>query len=203
MNMNMNLDSVPAAGLCDPVHDGQQSFRVALDAMARPGGIRSMGRRIPDLPLGAAMAHLLLTVTDEDTPVWWQSAPPQLRQWLRFHTGAATVAEAGEASFAVITAAATMPALAQFRSGTPAAPEQSCTLLVEVASLRQGPALQAHGPGIREVATLNIAGLGERFWAEWQASHAAFPQGVDIFFTCGTELLALPRTTRIARLQEV
>ena len=201
--MNMNLHPVPAAGLRDPVHDAQQSFRVALDAMARPGRILSTGRAIPDLPLGAAMAHLLLTLTDEDTPVWWQSAPPQLRQWLRFHTGAQAVAEAGEASFAVVTAPAAMPELAQFRAGSTAAPEQSCTLLVEVPSLRLGPALQARGPGIREFAELHIAGLAEGFWAQWQASHAEFPQGVDIFFTSGRELLALPRTTRIARLQEV
>jgi alpha-D-ribose 1-methylphosphonate 5-triphosphate synthase subunit PhnH len=66
-----------------------------------------------------------------------------------------------------------------------------------------GPKLQAHGPGIREAQPLAIGGLPEGFWAEWQANHSSFPQGVDIFFTCGAQVLGLPRTTRISRLQGV
>lgn len=197
------MSAIPAAGLRDPVHDAQHAFRIALDALARPGRIQALGHPIAGLPLGAAMAQLLLTLTDEETPVWWQAAGAQLRPWLRFHTGARTVTDTEAAAFAVVTDAANLPELQRFAGGSLASPEQSCTLLVEVPSLRHGPALQAHGPGIQHHATLQIAGLPEGFWAEWHASHAAFPQGVDIFFTCGNELLGLPRTTRISRLQEV
>lgn len=197
------MSALPAAGLADPVHDAQDSFRTALDGMARPGRIHALGRAIPGLPLGAAMAHLLLALTDEDTPVWWQSPEAGLKQWLRFHTSARAVAQAKEASFAVVTRAADLPELQRFRSGTLSAPEQGCTLLVEVPALQGGLPMQAHGPGIRHSVTLSVAGLPEGFWAEWQASHACFPQGVDIFFTCGNQLLALPRTTRIGRLAEV
>lgn len=197
------MSALVAAGLPDPVHDAQHSFRVALDAMARPGLVHKLGRPIEGLPLGAAMAHLLLMLTDEDTPVWWQSADAGLRQWLRFHTGARSTESAAKAAFAVATCAADLPELQRFAAGSAAAPEHSCTLLVEVPALQGGLALQAHGPGIRDHRTIAIAGLPEGFWAEWQASHAGFPQGVDIFFTCGDEVLALPRTTRIGRLQEV
>ncbi|HSV81006.1 MAG TPA: phosphonate C-P lyase system protein PhnH [Ramlibacter sp.] len=194
---------VPAAGLPDPVHDAQRAFRIALSAMSRPATVHTLGAPIPDVPLGGAMARLLLALTDEDTPVWWQHAQPQLRQWLRFHTGARPVPAAGEASFAVITEAAALPELQSFQNGSLEAPEQSCTLLVEVPTLHGGLAVQTHGPGLRTQASLDIAGLPEGFWAEWQASHALFPQGVDIFFTCGDQVLGLPRTTRIGRLQGI
>jgi alpha-D-ribose 1-methylphosphonate 5-triphosphate synthase subunit PhnH len=197
------MSAVPAPGFADPVHDAQQAFRVALEAMARPGSLHEVGTPIAGLPLGAAQAQLLLTLTDEDTPAWWQHGTPELRQWLRFHTGARSVTEPGEASFAVVTAAADLPSLDRFDIGTLQAPDRSCTLLIEVPSLATGAPLQAHGPGIRDSVTLRIAGLAEGFWAEWQASHAAFPQGLDIFFTCGSQVLALPRTARIGRLQEV
>lgn len=196
------MTAAPCAGLRDPVHDAQQAFRVALDAMARPGRLQSLGRPIACLPLGAALSHLLLTLTDEDTPVWWQQEDEALHYWLRFHTGAAAVADPGAAAFAVITDAARLPHLAQFQAGSAAAPEQSCTLLVEVPALRGGPALRGHGPGIQEQVTLSVAGLPDGFWPQWQASHAGFPQGVDVFFTCGDQLIAMPRSTRVGRLEE-
>jgi alpha-D-ribose 1-methylphosphonate 5-triphosphate synthase subunit PhnH len=171
--------------------------------MSHPTRPLTAGRAIHSLPLGAALSHLLLTLTDEDTPVWWQQPDDALHYWLRFHTGAPATGDPAAAAFAVVTRPAGMPQLRQFGNGSAAAPEQSCTLLVEVPALQGGMAMQAHGPGIRERETLAIAGLPPAFWPQWQASHAGFPQGVDIFFTCGAQLLGLPRTTRIGRLQEV
>ncbi|HEX7892327.1 MAG TPA: phosphonate C-P lyase system protein PhnH [Ramlibacter sp.] len=197
------MDAIPAGGLGDPVHDAQQAFRVALEALSRPGRAQALGTPIAGLPLGAAQAHLLLTLTDEDTRVWWQEPSPALQRWLRFHTGARFVADPAQAAFAVVTRPADLPELRRFRGGTAAEPEHSCTLLVEVPSLQGGLSMDAHGPGIPGGVRLAVAGLPEGFWAEWQASHAGFPQGVDIFFTCGAQVLGLPRTTRVGRLQEV
>jgi alpha-D-ribose 1-methylphosphonate 5-triphosphate synthase subunit PhnH len=196
-------DAVPAPGLSDPVHDAQQAFRIALEAWSRPGRIQSLGTPIEGLDIAPAQAWLLLALTDEETPVWWQQPSPARERWLRFHTGARTVREPRQASFAVVQHAAEMPELARFPAGSAAAPERSCTVLVEVPSLRSGPAMDARGPGIPQRVRLEVAGLPEGFWAEWQANHAAFPQGVDLFLSCGAEVLGLPRTTRIGRLQEV
>lgn len=192
-----------SAGFADPVHDGQQAFRAALAALARPGRAVDSGRPIAGLPLGAAMAHLLLALADDDSAVWWQDGGPILSHWLRFHTGARLAAGKGDAMFAVVTEAVAMPALQDFAQGTAAAPECSATLLVAVPSLVDGPALQWRGPGIRDAATVRIAGLPGAFWSQWQANHAGFPQGVDVIFTCGAQALGLPRTTRVSRLEEV
>lgn len=189
------------SGLRDPVHDAQQGFRGALDALARPGRPQAVGSAIAGLPLGAAMSHLLLALTDEDTRVWWQQPDDALAQWLRFHTGARSVACADQADFAVITDGARCPALAGCAMGSAASPEFSTTLLVEVVSLADGPALHWHGPGIRDRQEVRIGGLPAAFWPQWQANHALFPQGVDVIFTRGGEAIGLPRTTRVSRLE--
>lgn len=197
------MSAVPCSGFADPVHDAQRSFRAVLDALARPGTVHPAGVPIAGLPIGPAMAHVLLALTDEDTAVWWQQPDAQLVQWLRFHTGARAAADAAGAAFAVLPEAAAMPPLDAFNQGSPAAPEFSTTLLVEVPSFTAGEALQWHGPGIAASRAVRIAGLAPGFWAQWQANHARFPQGVDVLFTCGAQILGLPRTTRISRLEGV
>lgn len=192
----MSTANILAAGLADPVHDAQNAFRRVLDALARPGQRVTLDAQVAGLPLGSALAQLLLTLTDGDTPVWWQHANAELEQWLRFHTGAAVTRRPAEAAFSVITSPSALPALDTFATGSMAAPESSGTLLVELPSLDTGPAMQWRGPGIQDACTVRLAGLPNDFWPQWQANHAAFPQGVDIVFTCGHEAVGLPRTTR-------
>lgn len=197
------MTAVPFAGLADPVHDSQRCFRAALQALARPGTIHEVAAAIPGLPLGPAMSQLLLTLTDEATPVWWQRPRRELEHWLRFHTGARSTNSGRDAAFAAVTDAGALDFLDLFALGSLAAPERSSTLLVEVPSLESGPAMRAYGPGIADDAELCVDGLHREFWAAWQANHAAFPQGVDLFFTCGSRFIGLPRTTRISRLEGV
>lgn len=192
-----------SAGYADPVHDGQRAFRAALDALARPGVPVDIGHAISGLLFGPAMAHLLLALADDESAVWWQDGGVAGSHWLRFHTGARPAATKDEAMFGVVTDPLRIPALQDFAQGTAASPEFSTTLLVEVPSLVDGPALQWQGPGIREAATVRIAGLPAAFWAQWQANHADFPQGVDLLLTCGVQAVGLPRTTRVGRLEEV
>jgi alpha-D-ribose 1-methylphosphonate 5-triphosphate synthase subunit PhnH len=191
------------AGFADPVHDAQATFREALTALSRPGRRVTFGATMPGLPLGAAMAHLLLTLTDDDTAVWWQRNDPAVSQWLRFHTGATLATTPDAAAFAVVLNPACMPPFEAFASGSTESPEASASLLVEVPSFDSGPAVEWRGPGIRDMETVRIDGLAPDFWAQWQASHAAFPQGVDVVFTCANAAIGLPRTTRVRRLEGV
>ncbi len=198
-----------AAGLSDPVHAAKQAFRQVLDALARPGQIRRIGEALPGVALGGAMARLLLSLTDDETPVYWHGGDTaateirNLQNWLQFHTGAKAVDQPAGASFAVVTHPLQAPALAAYAQGTAASPEYSCTLLVELPSLSTGAAVEWRGPGIQDVQRVGLAGLADGFWSQWQANHAAFPQGVDIVFTCGDSALGLPRTTRVRRLEGV
>lgn len=199
----MNSTHALAPGLLDGVHDSQQAFRAVLDALARPGRACAIGSALPGVALGGAMARLLLSLSDDDTPVWWQQADAGLPHWLRFHTGAPVAPQPDAASFSVLTDMAQMPLLAEFAIGSAASPEFSCTVFIELVALTGGPALEWRGPGIETVQRVGLPGLPGDFWAQWQANHAAFPQGVDIVFTCGDTALGLPRTTRVRRLEGV
>lgn len=199
----MNANSPLSAGFADPVHDSQGVFRQVLDALSRPGRVFNLGVHAGAGSLGPATAQVLLALTDDDTPVWWQQPDTATAQWLRFHTGAPIAENPAAAAFAVSCCIVDLPALDQFASGTANAPEHSSTLLIEVPSLETGPGVEWHGPGIADVQMVRIAGLPDGFWTQWQANHAAFPQGVDIVFTCANTVLGLPRTTRVRRLEGV
>ena len=199
----MNTTTTLAAGLPDAVHETQHAFRAVLDALARPGQIRSIGAPLPGVALGGAMARLLLTLCDDETPVWWQDGDLGLQSWLRFHTGAALADSPMLAGFAIMTEIGRAPALADFAVGTAAAPEFSSTLLIELPALEGGPALDWRGPGIESTQRVTLQGLPADFWTQWQANQASFPQGVDIIFTCDQHVIGLPRTTRVSLLEGV
>lgn len=194
--------SAVAAGFADPVHDSQRAFRAVLDALARPGRCATV-RALEGMPVSSAAAQCLLALADGDTPVWWQSDADARAAWLRFHTGAPRAAAPAGARFALIDRPDRMPSLTAFDAGCAAFPEQSATLVIELPAFDAGPTLEWRGPGIRDARLVALAGLPAGFWAQWQANHAAFPQGVDVIFTCDEQLIGLPRTTRVRRLEKV
>src|SRR3989339_22863 len=53
----MNATATLAPGLPDGVHDSQQAFRAALDALARPGQVRHIGPALPGVVLGGPVAR--------------------------------------------------------------------------------------------------------------------------------------------------
>ena len=189
------------AGFADPVHDAQGVFRRVLDALSRPSRIFTLGAHAGASSMGSAMSQVLLTLTDDDTAVWWQRPDVAAAQWLRFHTGASVAQQPDSAAFAVCLRTDNVPGLELLATGSADAPEHSTTLLLEVPCLETGAALEWRGPGIEEVQVVRVAGLPDGFWTQWQANHATFPQGVDIVFTCGNTVLGLPRTTRVRRLE--
>lgn len=125
----MSATPTLAPGLHDTVHETQAAFRQVLDALSRPGQVRSLGPALPGVALGGAMARLLLSLSDDETPVWWTQPDEALQQWLRFHTGAPVVAQRDQACFVVCTALTQDLVLNDFALGSASAPELSCTLL--------------------------------------------------------------------------
>ena len=193
----MSATPTLAPGLHDTVHETQAAFRQVLDALSRPGQVRTLGPALPGVALGGAMARLLLSLSDDETPVWWTQPDETLQQWLRFHTGAPVAALPQQASFVVCTDIRQGLTLSDFATGSADAPEFSCTLLVELPSLTDGPDLDWRGPGIQDVQQVRLQGLPTEFWTQWYANHASFPQGVDLIFTCGEFATGLPRTTQV------
>lgn len=186
-----------SGGFADPARDAARVFRAVLDAMARPGTVARAVAEAP-APLGPAAAALALTLMDADTPVWLAQEldPAKLRRWLAFHTGAPMVEQPGEAAFG-FTRIETLPPLENFAAGTPAYPDRSATLVVEVANLTDGPPLRLTGAGIAGTAKLRLGANGSAIAPALAANHARFPLGVDWVFTCGDRLAAVPRSTAV------
>ena len=185
------------AGFADPVLDAQATFRAVLEAMSRPGRIQRAGSGLrPPAPLNQAAAAVLLALADADTTLWLD-AGAGAEAWLRFHCGAAILADPAAAAF--VLAAGAPPALAALAQGSEEEPQLGATLVLQVDDLEEGQGWRLSGPGIETEHRLRVTGAPEGFLAAWEANRAGFPCGVDVVLCAGDRLAALPRTVTIAK----
>ena len=184
----------------DPVLDAQRSFRAALKALAGPGVIHTLqaAQRPPSLNgLDSATHALCLALLDIDTALWLAPAfdTPAIRANLSFHCGCPIVAERRHARFALLDESQ-LHDLSGFDLGNDRYPDQSCTLLIQLSTLGGGMVLSWKGPGIESENKVGLP-LSETFWNQ-REQHNDFPRGLDVFFVAGSDLLGLPRSTRVA-----
>ncbi|NQW10766.1 MAG: phosphonate C-P lyase system protein PhnH [Alphaproteobacteria bacterium] len=186
-------------GFSDPVMGAQRSFRAVLDAMSRPGVIRSTSTgNPPPVPLSEATAAICLGLVDHDTPLWLAPAfdRPEVTAFLRFHCGCAIIDRPADAAFA-ITTGADLPPLGDFALGDDAYPEHSTTVIVQVDGLGTDGGLTLSGPGIETTHRLTVEGVRAGLWDDWAANRELFPRGVDLILVHGAKLAALPRTVAV------
>ena len=178
-------------GFTDAAPQSARAFRVAMQAMARPGKRADRAGAQPPAPLSVAAGTLLLTLSDPETPLHLAGAHDcaAVRDWIAFHTGAPIV-DAGRAMFALGTWDALQP-LSAYSHGRPDYPDRSATLIVEMDRLAsEGATLR--GPGIKDSARLSLPDI-----PALQANARGFPLGLDFFFTCGDRVAGLPRSTQV------
>jgi len=188
----MDMDAAAlSGGFADTAREAARAFRASLDAMARPGTLHDVTGALPPAPLSPAAGALVLTLADTTTGL--HLAPshdtPAPRGWTTFHTGAPLVGPE-PAVFALGTGDSLQP-LDRFPIGRADYPDRSATLIVEMPSLEASGA-RLTGPGIKDAAQLSLPET-EAF----VQNAKLFPLGLDFFFTAGSSLAALPRTTKI------
>lgn len=178
-------------GFATPATQSAEAFRAIMQAVAMPGTIHTLEGAEPPAPLSRAAGAALLTLCDADTPL--HLAGPcdtdEVRAWVAFHTGAPLTGPE-HCTFAIGPWEALLP-LHRFPIGTPDYPDRSATLIVEMDRLETRGATLT-GPGIQHTAQLSLP--------DAQAladNHALFPLGLDLLFTHGDQIAALPRSTQI------
>jgi alpha-D-ribose 1-methylphosphonate 5-triphosphate synthase subunit PhnH len=190
------------AGFADKVTSAQSTFRSVMDAMAHPGSVQRIAAITgTPRPMMAGTAALALTLFDHDTPLWLDpamSATPDAAKWLKFHTSAPIVSDTSVSAFALIADAAASPSLDRFSFGTPEYPDRSTTLILQVDSLTDGPALQLRGPGIDGTTVLRAAIEPLDLFERLSINATLFPRGIDVVLVAGDAIAAIPRTTRLA-----
>lgn len=200
-------------GFRDAVHGAQQTFRVVLDAMARPArvlalpasaldGLQPPPSSVAGRPMSPGAAALLLTLLDAETTVRLAGslASAAALAYLRFHTGVRSAWQEDCADFTLARARDVDASLwSRLDLGQDEAPQRGATLLVEVDALgdEAGTRLRLRGPGIESAQSLSVLGLSHEFWLWRQRLQAAMPRGIELLLIDGARVAAIPRSSRI------
>jgi len=191
-----------STGFADGVVSAHSTFRSVMDAMARPGSVQKIVAAVgTPWPLMPGTAAIALTLFDHDTPIWLDrrmSETPEVENWLKFHSGAPVVTDPSVCGFAVVVDGATLPDLERFSSGTAEYPDRSTTLILQVESLTQGCAYELRGPGINGAVVLRAKTEPKDLFERLAVNATLFPRGIDVVLVSDDEIVALPRTTRLA-----
>ena len=189
-------------GFSNPVYDSQSIFHALMNAFAKPGSIADVTINIaPPTPMQAAQGAVALCLADHDTPVLLSKSMQGsvVSQWMAFHSGAPVTQLTHDARFAFFATGDEITDFADFAIGSQEYPDRSTTLVIEIASLEGGQTLTLTGPGIKTEASLAPQGLPADFLEQWALNRALFPRGVDVVLTAGSQMVCLPRTTRIGK----
>lgn len=184
----------------DVAFASQAAFRAAMDCIARPGETRTLEGMTAPAPLTPAIAALVKSLADYDSPVWLDAvfaAVPAVADWIRFQTGAPIVTDPRDAAFALIGDAQAMPDFTSFAQGSEEYPDRSTTLMIQIEAFT-GPNFTLTGPGIQTTRPFSAEPLPDDFAARMAGNRELFPRGIDLIFVAGHEIAALPRSVRIA-----
>ena len=195
------------AGFSNEAFGSQAVFRAVLQALSHPGRTVAVEHDAQTPAVGhAASAAVLLALLDSDCTLWLSPrlAASDAGAWLRFHTGCTLVADAAQARFVWVAQGDVVPPLDSLALGTDIYPDQSATCVIDVSRATAttadvSDAWHLRGPGIQDVAGLQVDGLPDDFETQWAANHRLFPRGVDLLLATADHIVGLPRTTRAMR----
>ncbi|MBL4831461.1 MAG: phosphonate C-P lyase system protein PhnH [Aliivibrio sp.] len=186
-------------GFNNPIHDAQTIFRQVLEAISSPGSLQTFSDDFSFGCANSATTQLLLSLADSSTSVWLCEAmkhDEELTQNLKFHVNTPLSDTANTACFAVAMQNKPLQ-LSDFCWGSAEYPETNTTLAIQVSGFDSGANLSLMGPGIDGHRTVRVDGIDSDLLQQIAQIQRSQPLGIDILFTCGTQLMALPRSTQV------
>ncbi len=190
----------------DPTHDAQLHFRVIMDAMARPGKINQFSHNTihPPEKLNTASALIGFALLNRDVGFHCKELSEEVETYLRINTDAPLVA-LNDADFIFLEGNSSRVAdsLQHVKTGNIKYPEQSATLIIQVAELSsteigESPVLILRGPGIASEQFVHVSHLHSSIVEILKILNDAYPLGVDVFITDSQgKFIGIPRTTQM------
>jgi phosphonate C-P lyase system protein PhnH len=180
----------------------QTTFRVLLDAMARPGSIDS----VPLHDIGgdyAAVLSVVEALVDHEVTFGVLPQRADLIDAILRQTGS-RFAAAEEADYLLCESESFGQALDLAREGTLEYPDRGATFICRVAGLdvEEGGSLALSGPGIRDVTYLTVSGLTDEAIEAFHNANSHPPVGLDVIFVAPDGRIAcLNRYTRLTKEQ--
>ena len=185
-------------GFQNEVIESQRCFRKTMKAMSEPGYLVTLDPLKTSENISSATFSLALTLIDQDISVW---VSPQLSSTtfidnLRFYCGCRLTSSPLEADFVFIKLSE-WQSLDNLKRGTEEYPDRFPTIIIEVDGLAESGNIELKGPGIKGARHISIEGINEQHISLLKSNQQNFPMGYDFIFTCGKQLMALPRTTQV------
>lgn len=200
ISSTQNARGMNIPGLTDPVHSSAEVFRVLVKVMSEPGVVEELEDVCghPEQLLKAASATIL-TLADMDTSLYLaREIDHQVsRGFLTLHTGVKIVDSANQADFVIANQDTDILQYQDLPVGDPQYPDQSATLIIQVANIHGSKKVTASGPGIENTKEIHLPDLPDSFFAWRDMKNSLYPCGIDIIFASNTELMAIPRTTKL------
>jgi alpha-D-ribose 1-methylphosphonate 5-triphosphate synthase subunit PhnH len=205
------------------------TFRLLLDALARPGKINrlaypSLYGEAPtyfsqvnnrDVAINIYALGALLVLLDRETTFVIASDGEPLPlttsavRWTMLRSGS-NIASVDQAAFALFCARGNHGLFTQLDRGTMLEPELSATVICAVEQLdAAGEREETHddaivlnlqGPGIQDMCSVRVRGLVENDITALIAAQQSYPLGIDAYLIdADGRCIGLPRTTKIVR----
>lgn len=189
----------------DTVFDAQVHFRLLLDSMARPGKVNSFpaSEIFPPegLNTGAALTAFALLNADTSFYICGENAVVT-GEYLLINT-ASRQAEISIADYVFLPEGYFGDELRDARTGMPAYPEDSATLIVACELVSGTPhrgsvKLTLKGPGVNGETEVFVSGISATLLDLVAEQNAEYPLGLDLIITDNyNNLLCVPRSNKV------
>jgi alpha-D-ribose 1-methylphosphonate 5-triphosphate synthase subunit PhnH len=159
----------------------QQTFRVLLNAMARPGSIAQLP--VPEQPNLSRLLAVAETLVDHEVTFAALPERPELVDAVLRLTGS-RLAAVEDADYVFCEAATVADALSRVKDGTLEYPDRSATVVCAVQDIGAAglDGAEISGPGIDGSARLHVHGFDPVARAAFRDRNATPPLGVDVVF---------------------
>jgi alpha-D-ribose 1-methylphosphonate 5-triphosphate synthase subunit PhnH len=157
------------------------TFEALMWALSRPGDIRTL----PEAGFGA----IAETLVDLECSAYADT--PAMRERI-VASGAKLAADIRSADH-VFLSSLDGAEIAEINCGTALYPDDGATLIASV--VHSGQRVRLTGPGIKDTTEIALA-VSPGFWA-LREMLCLYPEGFDIFFVDGDQVVGIPRSTKV------